>query len=260
MTPTTLLDEWTAWRAARENDLRRPHGWLSLISYQWLPPQPTGFPGLPGAWSASGGVARVTAAAADGLLVDGEPLDGTAEVSVAESASHVWATFGAARAEVGLRGGRYALRVRDPRAPARAAFVGVPTFAFDERWIVTGRFVPADPPRTVAVGTARPDLTVTQRVAGTVEFVLGGAPQALKAIDGGDGALVLPFHDPTNGRQTWTWRVLHAGPAGAGGSVVLDFTRAVNPPSAFTPYGTCPRPPAGNAVTVEVPAGERAPR
>ncbi|WP_116950910.1 DUF1684 domain-containing protein [Jiangella endophytica] len=260
MTQTTLLDEWTTWHAAREDDLRQPYGWLSLVAYQWLPAEPVRFPGLPGEWSASDAAARVTASAADALVVDGTRLDGTAELSVAESASHLWAEFGAAKVEVGLRGGRYALRVRDPQAPVRAAFVGVPAFDFDERWIVTGRFVPAAERHTVVVGSARTDLSHTQRVAGTVVFTLDGAAHMLTAIDGGDGALVLPFHDRTNGRETWTWRVLHAGPAGPDGAVTLDFNRAVNPPSSFTAYGTCPRPPAGSTLAVAVRAGERAPR
>lgn len=41
------------------------------------------------------------------------------------------------------------------------------------------------------------------------------------------------------------------------GRVRLDFTAALNLPSHLTPYGTCPRPPEGNVVTVAVAAGER---
>jgi len=42
----------------------------------------------------------------------------------------------------------------------------------------------------------------------------------------------------------------------AGGSVDLDFNKAYNPPCAFTPYATCPLPPAQNRLKVKIEAGE----
>lgn len=48
-------------------------------------------------------------------------------------------------------------------------------------------------------------------------------------------------------------------PAPVGGRTVIDFNRATNPPCAFTPYATCPLPPAENRLAVEITAGERAP-
>ena len=42
------------------------------------------------------------------------------------------------------------------------------------------------------------------------------------------------------------------------GKVVLDFNRAYNPPCAFTPYATCPLPPAENRPDLLVDAGEKA--
>ena len=43
---------------------------------------------------------------------------------------------------------------------------------------------------------------------------------------------------------------------------LLAFQRnfAANPPCAFSDYGTCPLPPAGNTLTSAVRAGERNPR
>jgi hypothetical protein len=37
---------------------------------------------------------------------------------------------------------------------------------------------------------------------------------------------------------------------------MLDFNRAYNPPCAFTPYATCPLPPAENHLPIAVEAGE----
>ena len=42
-----------------------------------------------------------------------------------------------------------------------------------------------------------------------------------------------------------------------GRQVVLDFNKAYNPPCAFTPYATCPLPPAENRLAVRIEAGEK---
>jgi uncharacterized protein len=39
--------------------------------------------------------------------------------------------------------------------------------------------------------------------------------------------------------------------------VVIDFNLAVNPPCAFTPFATCPLPPAENVMPIAVTAGEK---
>ena len=41
--------------------------------------------------------------------------------------------------------------------------------------------------------------------------------------------------------------------------VVLDFNRAINYPSAFTPYGTCPMPVKNNSLDSRIEAGEKDP-
>jgi uncharacterized protein (DUF1684 family) len=73
------------------------------------------------------------------------------------------------------------------------------------------------------------------------------------------GALTVTFHDETNGNTTDEWRKLSVSRPRPDGSVVLDFNRAINYPSAFTPYGTCPMPVAGNSIDAAVEAGEKLP-
>jgi uncharacterized protein (DUF1684 family) len=64
------------------------------------------------------------------------------------------------------------------------------------------------------------------------------------------------FKDRTSGHSTYgAGRFLYA-PLADDGSVILDFNKAYHPPCAFTPYATCPRPPKGNVLPVEIPAGE----
>ena len=40
---------------------------------------------------------------------------------------------------------------------------------------------------------------------------------------------------------------------------MVDFNLAYNPPCVFSPYATCPLPPADNRLTVPIPAGEMLP-
>jgi uncharacterized protein (DUF1684 family) len=42
------------------------------------------------------------------------------------------------------------------------------------------------------------------------------------------------------------------------GRTVIDFNRAYNPPCAFTPYATCPRPTQQNRLGIAIRAGEMA--
>ncbi|MDP9467256.1 MAG: DUF1684 domain-containing protein, partial [Chloroflexota bacterium] len=46
-------------------------------------------------------------------------------------------------------------------------------------------------------------------------------------------------------------------PPAADGGVVVDFNLAYNPPCVFSPYATCPLPPAQNRLALRIEAGER---
>jgi uncharacterized protein (DUF1684 family) len=56
-------------------------------------------------------------------------------------------------------------------------------------------------------------------------------------------------------------RYLHTGLPDHGldqpGLLTLDFNRLENPPCAYTPYATCPLPPAFNRLLVPLEAGEK---
>ena len=161
--------------------------------------------------------------------------------------------------ELVLRGGRYAIRTRDPQAATRAGFTGVPTFELDEKWVLTGRFEAFDAPRRIKVSTARDDLVQQITGVGIVTLDVDGQSHELIATAGGNGTLNLAFHDDTNGAQTAEWRAVATTAPDADGRVEIDFNRAINFPYAFTDYGTCPAPPAGNVLPFPVTAGELAP-
>lgn len=259
--------EWEQWHAARERELATTHGWLTPVAYLPLPSQPAAFDGVPGVWWADEHGAHHKRAA-------DEPGAGTTHV-VAEAGSSIVQTFvpegrTGAEAEVAVelvrRTGRYALRPRDPRAAARAAFTGVPTFPYDASWVLDAPVRWYDEPRPAVVGAARPGLVHRTTVVGEVDLERAGRSVTLQLTGGKGGSAALLFTDEAPGLAPW--RVLtveRSSDPGATGSpetatVRLDLNRAVNLPFAFSDHGTCPAPVPGNHVPFAVAAGERAPR
>jgi len=265
---TDLQVAWKRWHIARQRDLAVPHGWLSLTHFQWLFESPVALPGLPGAFSAqhrAGAlVAVVFADVSEGLRLAagpqaGESVHGEITAEVAEAGSLLWLRYREVLVELVLRGGRYAVRVRDPQAPELAAFKGIPAFPVNEAWQMPATFTAFDAPRAVTVDTARDDLRQNVTAVGTVTFEVHGQPYSLTATRGPDDRLFVSFRDLTNGTQTAPWRVVATSAPGDDGSLVIDFNRAVNLPFAFTEFGTCPAPVPGNDLPLAVTAGELAP-
>jgi uncharacterized protein (DUF1684 family) len=258
MTITTEQEhDWQTWHSLREQDLNTDYGWLTIVAFNWLTSSLEALPGLPGTWWVADGLAHVTADS--GLTLNGEPVVSTS-ASVAEAGSLSWLLHGDKLVELVLRGGRYAIRQRDPRATTRVGFSGVPTFAVDPSWVVTGHFSPYEEPVRVEVATARAGLRQHVTAIGTVHLALGDSAYELVATAAGQGKVSLSFHDETNGDETARWRTVTTGPVQADRSVVVDFNRAINLPYAFTDYGTCPAPVSGNRLALPVTAGEKRPR
>lgn len=270
--PDAKFERWQRFRANRNDALAARHGWLALTSFAWLGDAPAAVEGVPGLWSMDGTTAALTAVPDDGLsLVEtGAPVDGTVTAVLADEESLMWVQFGGPDGdqvvvELAMRAGRYALRTRDSGSPVLTAFDGVPTFPYDLAWEVPGRFERYPEPVDVPIGTANPLVDGVHRSVGEVVFRLPGSSHEfrLQAEEEKLGALTVTFHDETNGDITDDWRKLsmprpRPNPDGTF-SVVLDFNRAINYPSAFTPYGTCPMPVRNNSLDVRVEAGEKRP-
>ena len=258
MTIVDLEQDWATWRALRDSELGSEYGWLTIVGFDWLPAAPSSLAGLPGKWWTDG--ERAYATSAGELTLSGEPVFGTTSASVAEAGSLSWLLHGDRLAELVLRGGRYAVRQRDPRAATRAGFAGVPTYAVDPGWVVKAYYTPYTTPQRVEVATARDDLRQHVTAVGTVHIPLGESVYELVATAAGGGRLNLSFHDKTNGEETAPWRVVTTEAVEKDQSVLIDFNRTVNLPYAFTPYGTCPAPVPGNRLGLPVTAGEKKPR
>ncbi|HEY8699660.1 MAG TPA: DUF1684 domain-containing protein [Arthrobacter sp.] len=271
------LERWQRFRTNRNKALAARHGWLTLTSFQWLESQPSGVELAPGLWSTDGTTATLTAAADDGLtLVEtGETVDGTITASLADEESLMWVQFGGEDGrqvvvELAMRAGRYAIRTRDSSSPVLTEFDGVPTFDYNPDLVVEAVYEPYPEPVAIPIGTANPLVDGVHYSVGEVVFRLPGIPHEyrLHAEEEKLGALTIAFHDETNGsgppdQATAEWRKVSTArprvdPSGKA-TVILDFNRAINYPSAFTPYGTCPMPVKNNSLDARIEAGEKQP-
>jgi len=262
------LERWLRFRKSRNTALAADHGWLTLTSFQWLETQPAAVELVPGLWSADSTTATLTAAASDGLtLVEtGEPVDGTITAQLADEES----LYNARRpvvdgrqvvVELAMRADRYAIRTRDSASPVFTEFNGVPTFDYRPDLVINARFEAFPEPEDVPIATANPLVDGVHRSVGELVFRLPGKDHEyrLHAEEEKLGALTVTFHDETNGKETDEWRKVSTARPRPDGSVVLDFNRAINYPSAFTPYGTCPMPVRNNSLDARIEAGEKQP-
>ncbi|MEV7603869.1 DUF1684 domain-containing protein [Paenarthrobacter sp. NPDC089322] len=260
---------WERFRTGRNSALATEHGWLTLTSFQWLDPEPSEMELVPGLWSANGTTASLTASAADGLTLveSGEVVVGTISASLRDEESLMWVQFGGEDGkqvvvELAMRANKFAIRTRDGGSPVFTEFAGVPTYDYNPDWVVEGRFEAYPEPVDVPIGTANPLVDGVHRSVGEIVFRVPGVPHEIRlhAEEEKLGALNVTFHDETNGDTTDEWRKVFIPRPRPDGSVVIDFNRAINYPSAFTPYGTCPMPVRGNSVDVRVEAGEKIPQ
>ncbi len=260
-----LLARWQRFRENRNTALAEEHGWLTLTSFQWLEPTPSPVELVPGLWSTSESVgleaAVLTAHADEGLVFDeeGDPVDGTFSAHLTEDESLNWVRYGSIVVELAMRGGRYAIRTRDSQSPTLTEFRGVPVFDYAPEWVIEARWEPYPVPREVPISTANPLVEGIHRSAGEVVFHRHGHEYRLQAEQGKLGDLTITFHDETNGSTTDDWRKVTTAKPRPDGTVILDFNRAINYPSAFTAYGTCPMPVRDNSLDLAVEAGEKMP-
>ncbi len=266
--PDAQLARWQRFRSSRNAALASGHGWLTLTSFQWLEAEPSAVDLVPGLWSTDGTTAVLTAAAADGLsLVDtGAAVDGTISAQLADEESLMWVQFGGADGgqvvvELAMRAGKYAIRTRDAQSPVLTEFDGVPVFDYRPDLVVEAKFIPYPEPVDVPIGTANPLVDGVHRTVGELVFRLPGKDHEfhLQAEEEKLGALTVTFHDETNGESTDEWRKVSTARPRPDNTVILDFNRAINYPSAFTPYGTCPMPVKNNSLDYRIEAGEKEP-
>ena len=269
--------DWIAWQAKRHEAIAGTNGWTTLIGRYWLTDGARLFAGsastnqavLPrgrvpacvGSFARTGRTVRFEAAPGVVATIDGKRVQ-TAELhSDATNSVQTRLHIGPLLFMVIERGGRLALRIRDPEAPARVHFAGLSYFPHTPAWRIDGRFEPFGTPRTLRV----PDVSGgTQEFVspGTLVFRRAGTEHRLDVVEeAGEEDYFVIFRDGTTGKETYGGgRFLYVSRPGPDQRVVIDFNRSYTPPCGFTAFATCPLPPRQNWLPFEVRAGELQPK
>lgn len=250
--------------AGRERWARGPRGPLALVNAQHVDLEQSVWP-VPGRWAPAPGGLTVTATAADGVVVDGVPVDGTVLVAGDEAVVASSVAFPDGLAGTVSRG---TLRVWDPASDAIARFAGIARFDRSDAWRTSGRYTPVsglEAPGSVLDAAGDP-----LEVAGHIETAVGSTSVRLLAVRSavfrGSARLQLIVQDATSalgeddpGSTYSMGRFLYLDDPGTAADVTLDWNLLVLPPCAFSYQFACPIPPAENRIPVPITAGERHP-
>jgi len=211
-------------------------------------------PAQAGSFSLNGTTVSVGFTPSTNAIIEGKPVTAT-ELKSDTSGKPTIVEIGSLRFHVIARGERIGIRLKDLESDAVRQFRGTQFFPLDLSYRVVATWVPSDGKKTVDVPNVLGDVRPVP-IGGTAVFKINGQELRLTELGGEGGKLFFVFSDPTSKSSTYPGgRFLKAEPT-TGGTVVLDFNRAYNPPCAVTPYATCPLAPKENRLTVAISAGE----
>jgi len=270
-----------AWRAAHVAELQKPDGWLSLVGLEWLQPGGTSIGSaadnkihLPATAPAHVAVLKlennaVTLLAPKSGFPSGLQIDGAAakeqvlRADADKDKFNTRAAIGTMNFYVIRRGDEFAVRVKDEKAPARVGFHGLQWFEPNASYRVTAKWIPYVPTKSVLLDRLV-GKSYSLPVPGVAQFTLQGKVYRLEPVleDPSVPKLFFILRDTTSSETTYpACRFLYTGFPDHGleqsGELVLDFNHLENPPCAYTPFATCPLPPAGNRLAIALPVGEQ---
>ncbi len=277
----TWQDETEVWRQQHATELNKPDGWLALVGLEWLVPGDNTVGSaadnrihLPAKAPAHVGVLHlegktVTIAPPEGGFVEGLTIGGataakrTLPTGTDSDKDNPRIRIGSLEMYVIVRGDRYGLRIKDAQSEALKGFHGLNWFPINQKYRVTARWVPYNPPKTTRLSTLI-GTSYSQPVPGAAEFILNGKSYRLEPVieDPDEKELFFIIRDTTSKSTTYgACRFLYTPYPDHGlnqaGKLVLDFNRLENPPCAYTSFATCPLPPPGNRLPIPIPAGEK---
>ena len=156
------------------------------------------------------------------------------------------------------RGDRFALRTWDTNSESRIRFNGIHRYPVTEKWKIEAGWEEYKKPKKVKLATAIPSYTEEYAVPGVAILNINGIQFRLEPIvEEGSDQLFFVFLDDTNALDTYSeGRYLYSSPPEKG-IVLLDFNKAINPPSAFSPFATSPLAPDSNRLKLKIESGEK---
>jgi uncharacterized protein (DUF1684 family) len=260
------------WRSERETNLKKETGWLTVAGLFWLKE------GINTVGAGEQFDVRLTENFKQGKFgeiefkegkavlkmekgidaqIDGKSVSAPVDLASDEKGKPTEVRTGTQTFFLIKREERFGIRLKDSNSEARRNFKGLHWFPIDESYKVTAR---------LEAWPGRKELSVPNvlggnskmKSPGVLKFSLNGKECSLQPVlEDDDGTLFIIFGDGSNRSETYkSGRFLYAEKP-VNGETILDFNKTENPPCAFTPYATCPLPPAGNKLEVEIKAGEK---
>jgi uncharacterized protein len=268
---TDYAKEVEKWRSEREANLKKETGWLTVAGLFWLK-EGTNTVGAGekfdvrltenfkqgkfGEIQFKNGKAVLKVEKGIDAQIDGRSVSAPVDLVSDEKGKPTEIRTGTQTFFLIQREERFGIRLKDSNSEARRNFKGLHWFPIDESYKVTARLEAWPEPKELSVPNVLGG-NFKMKSPGVLKFTLKGKEYFLQPVDEGDGALFIIFRDKSSENETYrSGRFLYAEKP-VNGEAILDFNKAENPPCAFTPYATCPLPPAGNSLEVEIQAGEK---
>jgi len=268
---TDYAKEIEKWRQEREANLKKETGWLTVAGLFWLK-EGTNTVGAGEQFDVRltdnfkngkfGEIAfkegRAVLKLAKGIEAqnNGERFTGGVELVSDEKGKPTEIRTGTQTFFLIKREERFGIRLKDNNSEARRNFKGLHWFPVDESYKLKARLETSPEARELNVPNVLGGF-FKMKSPGTLKFTLKGKECSIQPVEEEDGTLFLIFADGSNKNETYkAGRFLYAEKA-VNGETTLDFNKAENPPCAFTAYATCPLPPPGNSLEVDVDAGEK---
>lgn len=268
---TDYTKEIEKWREEREANLKKETGWLTVAGLSWLKEGINSVgagekfdvrltenfkQGKFGEIEFKNGKAVLKVANGVDAQADGKTIAAPVDLVSDENGKPTEIGTGTQTFYLIKREERFGIRVKDSNSEARRNFKGLHWFPIDESYKVAARLEAFPEPKEIMVPNVLGG-KFKMKSPGILKFSLKGKEYQLQPVDEGDGTLFMIFRDKSSESETYkSGRFLYADKP-VNGEAVLDFNKAENPPCAFTPYATCPLPPPGNSLDVEIKAGEK---
>ena len=259
------------WRNEKEANLKKETGWLTVAGLFWLKEGINTVGAGPdfdvrltdnfkkgkfGEIDFKNGAASLKVEEGVETQSDGKSISTTIQLVSDEKGKPTEIRTGSQTFYLIKREDRFGIRLKDSQSKARMSFKGQHWFPVDESYKVTARFEAFPEAKEVMVPNVLGG-KFKMKSPGTLKFALKGKEYSLQPVEEEEGTLFIIFGDKSNMDETYkSGRFLYADKA-VNGEAVLDFNKAENPPCAFTPFATCPLPPPGNNLDVEIKAGEK---
>ena len=277
--------EVAAFRKEREDRLRQPGSWLTLVGLYWLhegensagsaPTAEIVFPpSLPSSLGTftvpgpDGAAAELRTTGGFTVTVDGPEGQPAQEKQIrvpmlADSSGKATVVrAGSVSFYLIDRQGKLGVRIKDSESETFKTFQGIESYPVAWDWRVRARFEPAPEGKKIKVPNVLGQVA-EEPSAGTIFFEKAGQTWQLEALEGeGEDGLSFIFGDGTNGKGSYGGgRFLEAkvegGSRKTATTAIVDFNQAYNPPCVFSPYATCPLPPAEAKISLPIEAGEK---